>query len=149
MLRDSVRTFTVGKMRGERIECDGIVVWNDCYNSNPEAAQFMIDVLWETPAARRIAVLGEMLELGQSAEALHRPVGEYAAGRGIDLVVGVRGAAQSLARAAGGAFFDDPESAGDYVRSVVRAGDAVLFKGSRGVHMERALEKLMLEKVAL
>ncbi len=149
MLRDPVRTFTVGKMRGERIECGGIVVWNDCYNSNPEAAQSMIDVLRETPAARRIAVLGEMLELGQSAEALHRQVGEYAAGRGIDLVVGVQGAAQSLARAAGGEFFDDPVSAGDYVRSVARAGDAVLFKGSRGVHMERALERLMLEKVAV
>ena len=70
------RTFTVGKMRGERMEHNGIVVWNDCYNSNPEAAQSMIDVLRETPAARRIAVLGEMLELGHAAEDLHRQVGE-------------------------------------------------------------------------
>ena len=57
-----------GKMRGERIEHNGIVIWNDCYNSNPEAAQSMIDVLRETPAPRRIAVLGEMLELGHAAE---------------------------------------------------------------------------------
>ena len=63
-LREPVRTFAVGKMRGERSEHNGVVVWNDCYNSNPEAAQSMIDVLRETPAARRIAVLGEMLELG-------------------------------------------------------------------------------------
>ena len=93
-LREPVRSFTVGKMRGERMERGGMMVWNDCYNSNPEAAQSMIDVLRETPAERRIAVLGEMLELGQASDALHRQVGEYAAGRGIDLVIGVQGARQ-------------------------------------------------------
>jgi UDP-N-acetylmuramoyl-tripeptide--D-alanyl-D-alanine ligase len=142
-LREPVREFTVGKMRGERIERSGMVVWNDCYNSNPEAARSMLDVLRETPAERRIAVLGEMLELGEASEALHRKLGEYAAGRGIDLVIGVRGAARWLAEAAGGVFFDAPEAAGDYMRSIARPGDAVLFKGSRGVHMERALERLV------
>lgn len=146
-LREPVRTFTVGKMRGERIERGGMIVWDDCYNSNPEAARSMIDVLRETPAERRIAVLGEMLELGETSESLHRQVGEYAAGRGIDLVIGVQGEAKSLARAAGGEYFDDPEKAGDYLRSIARAGDALLFKGSRGVHMERALEKLMPERL--
>jgi UDP-N-acetylmuramoyl-tripeptide--D-alanyl-D-alanine ligase len=142
-VREAVRTFAVGRMRGEKIERDGMIVWNDCYNSNPEAARSMIDVLRETPAERRIAVMGEMLELGSAAEALHRQVGEYAAERGIDLVIGVHGAAKSLAHAAGGEYFDDPEKAGDYVRSIARAGDALLFKGSRGVHMERALERLV------
>jgi UDP-N-acetylmuramoyl-tripeptide--D-alanyl-D-alanine ligase len=146
-LHQPVRTFTVGKMRGERIERGGMIIWDDCYNSNPEAARSMIDVLRETPAERRIAVLGEMLELGETSDTLHREVGEYAAGRGIDLVIGVHGAARSLARAAGGEYFDEPEEAGDYLRSVARAGDALLFKGSRGVHMERALEKLMPEKL--
>ncbi len=146
-LREPVRTFRVGKMRGERIERGGMIVWDDCYNSNPEAARSMIDVLRETPAERRIAVLGEMLELGETSEALHREVGEYAAGQGIDLVIGVHGAAKSLARAAGGEYFDEPEKAGDYLRSIARAGDALLFKGSRGVHMERALEKLMPERL--
>jgi UDP-N-acetylmuramoyl-tripeptide--D-alanyl-D-alanine ligase len=146
-LREPVRTFTVGKMRGERIERGGMIVWDDCYNSNPEAVRSMIDVLRETQATRRIAVLGEMLELGEASDALHRQVGEYAAGRGIDLVIGVHGAAKSLARAAGGEYFDEPEKAGDYLRSIARAGDALLFKGSRGVHMERALERLMPERL--
>jgi UDP-N-acetylmuramoyl-tripeptide--D-alanyl-D-alanine ligase len=146
-LREPVRTFTVGKMRGERIERGGMIVWDDCYNSNPEAVRSMIDVLRETQAMRRIAVLGEMLELGEASDALHRQVGEYAAGRGIDLVIGVHGAAKSLARAAGGEYFDEPEKAGDYLRSIARAGDALLFKGSRGVHMERALERLMPERL--
>src|ERR1019366_2018255 len=85
-LRPAVAGFTVGNMRGERTLHRGIVIWNDCYNSNPEAAQSMLDVLRETPAARRIAVLGEMLELGLAGEELHRQVGRYAgrcaAGRG-------------------------------------------------------------------
>src|SRR5262245_15613847 len=67
-LRKPIRSFTVGKMRGERLEHAGVVVWNDCYNSNPEAAQSMIDVLSSTAAGKRIAVLGEMLELGAAAE---------------------------------------------------------------------------------
>ncbi len=141
-LREAVRTFAVGKMRGERIEREGMVIWNDCYNSNPEAARSMIDVLRETPAQRRIAVLGEMLELGEASEKLHRELGEYAAGRGIDLVIGVHGAAAALADAAQGEFFEQPESAGEYLRSIARPGDAILFKGSRGIHMERALERL-------
>ncbi len=74
-LREAVATFTVDSMRGGRFVHNGIVVWNDCYNSNPEAAQRMIDVLGQTRAARRIAVLGEMLELGHAAGALHREVG--------------------------------------------------------------------------
>jgi UDP-N-acetylmuramoyl-tripeptide--D-alanyl-D-alanine ligase len=147
-LREAVRTFSAGKMRGERIEHNGIVIWNDCYNSNPEAARSMLDVLSETPAAQRIAVLGEMLELGSSAEALHRQVGRHAAQRGIDLLVGVRGSARAMVSAAEEAgllsvYFEDAAEAGEYARSVARPGDAVLFKGSRGVKVERALERFL------
>jgi UDP-N-acetylmuramoyl-tripeptide--D-alanyl-D-alanine ligase len=147
-LRDAVRTFSAGRMRGEKTEHNGIVVWNDCYNSNPEAAESMLDVLRETPAARRIAVLGEMLELGGAAEELHRRVGRYAAARQIDLLVAVRGNARAMAEAAAGAgmtvrFFEDPVEAGDFVRQEARPGDAVLFKGSRGVRVERAMERVV------
>ena len=150
-LREAVRTFTAGKMRGERLEHNGIIVWNDCYNSNPEAARSMLDVLRQTPAGRRIAVLGEMLELGSSAADLHRQVGRYAAERGIDLLIGVRGAARDMVEGAVSAglpskaawFFEDPEEAGDFARAEARSGDAVLFKGSRGVRVERALERFL------
>jgi UDP-N-acetylmuramoyl-tripeptide--D-alanyl-D-alanine ligase len=147
-LTEAVRTFTTGKMRGERLEHNGIVIWNDCYNSNPEAARSMLDVLAETPAARRIAVLGEMLELGRGSEQLHGEVGRYAAARGVDLVVGVKGAARKLAEEALAAgaeteYFEEAAAAGAFVKRVARAGDAVLFKGSRGVHMEKALERFV------
>jgi UDP-N-acetylmuramoyl-tripeptide--D-alanyl-D-alanine ligase len=150
-LREAVRTFAPGPMRGRRTERDGIVVWDDCYNSNPEAAEAMLDALAERPAARRIAVLGEMLELGEASETLHRRLGGYAVARGVDVLVGVRGMAQAMVGAAIGAglppaagrFFDDPAEAGAYARSQARPGDAVLFKGSRGVGMERALERFL------
>ncbi|MEO8595064.1 MAG: UDP-N-acetylmuramoyl-tripeptide--D-alanyl-D-alanine ligase [Candidatus Solibacter sp.] len=145
-LREAVAGFTAGNMRGQRSEYKGIVIWNDCYNSNPEAAQSMLDVLRETPAVRRIAVLGEMLELGSASEELHRRVGRYAASRGVDLLIGVRGAARAMADAAAqdgmaAEFFEDAADAGERVKEVARAGDAVLFKGSRGVKVERALER--------
>jgi UDP-N-acetylmuramoyl-tripeptide--D-alanyl-D-alanine ligase len=144
-LRDPVRTFAVGKMRGERIEHNGIIIWNDCYNSNPEAVESMIDVLSETVALRRIAVLGEMLELGETSDSLHRQVGRYAAERSIDLVIGVHGSARALADAAGAdaRFFEGPAEAGAFLRSIARPGDAILFKGSRGVRIELALERLL------
>ncbi|HWC96242.1 MAG TPA: UDP-N-acetylmuramoyl-tripeptide--D-alanyl-D-alanine ligase [Candidatus Sulfopaludibacter sp.] len=146
-LPDAVHSFTTGKMRGQRSTHNGITVWDDCYNANPEAMQSMLDVLRETPAARRIAVLGEMLELGHAAEELHRRVGRYAAEQGIDLLIGVRGNAREMVNAAVGAglpesaalFFNDATEAGDYVRRVAQPGDAILFKGSRGVQVERAL----------
>lgn len=150
-LVDAVRNLKPGKMRGETFRHREILVLDDCYNSNPDAAKAMLDVLRDTPARRRIAVLGEMLELGRWAEPLHRDVGSYAAGQGIDVLVGIRGAAWSMvdaARLAGhsaGAalFFDDPAEAGRAVRAMAQAGDAVLFKGSRGVHVERALEQFL------
>ena len=148
-LRDAVRSFTVGKMRGERTLYNGITIWNDCYNANPEAVQSMIDVLRETPAGRRIAVLGEMLELGHAAVELHRKVGRYAAEHGVDLLIGVRGNAREMVNAAVGAglpesaayFFEDADEAGDYARHSAHPGDAILFKGSRGVQVERALRR--------
>jgi UDP-N-acetylmuramoyl-tripeptide--D-alanyl-D-alanine ligase len=149
-LREAVRTFAVGKMRGERLEYNGIQVWNDCYNSNPEAAESMIDVLRQTPARRHIAVLGEMLELGDSAERLHRRIGRYAAEHGVDLLVGIRGSARAMVDeaqadglAARAVFFEDPSEAGEFLRTAAHAGDAILFKGSRGVRVERALERFL------
>jgi len=145
--REAVRTFTVGKMRGERLEHHGIVIWNDCYNSNPEAAQSMVDVLRETPAQKRIAVLGEMLELGHASKELHRQVGRYASQHGVDLLIGVRGDARFMVEAASeetaARFFDSPPEAGEFARQEAHAGDAILFKGSRGVKVEQALERFL------
>lgn len=155
-LRDRVAEFTTGKMRGERTVRNEIVILNDCYNANPEAMRAMIDVLSAETAVRRIAVVGEMLELGQSAEPLHRGMGSYLASRGIDVVIGIRGAARFIVDEAVRAglsdsaafFFEDPVEAGKLLGRMLRAGDAVLFKGSRGVRVEKALDAAFAEEGA-
>ena len=148
-LRDAVRTLATGKMRGERSVRNGITIINDCYNANPEAMRSMLEVLRGTPAQRRVAVLGEMLELGREAGTLHRDIGQFAAEQGIDALLGVRGAARFMVEGAveagmsdsAASFFESPEEAGNFLRNYLRPGDAVLFKGSRGVQMEKALER--------
>jgi UDP-N-acetylmuramoyl-tripeptide--D-alanyl-D-alanine ligase len=150
-LRDAVRSLAPSPMRGERMVRHGVTIWNDCYNANPDAMRGMLDVLRDSPAERRIAVLGEMLELGHWAEPLHRDVGVYAAKSGVSVLVGIRGAARFLVEAAtqsgldaGAAyFFDTPGEAGEFLRGVARPGDAILFKGSRGTRVEQALERYL------
>lgn len=148
---EAVRSLRPAAMRGERFWHRGALIFNDCYNSNPDAARAMLDVLRDSPAERRIAVLGEMLELGSWTEPLHRDVGTYVAAQGIPVLIGIRGAARQMVEAAKLAglsdrtafFFETPEEAGDFVRSMVKPGDAVLFKGSRGTRVERALERVV------
>jgi len=150
-LVDVVAALQPGKMRGERLVHNGITILNDCYNSNPDAVRAMLDVLRDTPAERRIAVLGEMLELGSWSEPLHRDIGRYAVDTGVDLLVGIRGAARSTVEAAKEAglpinaayFFEDPAEAGGKLRGLAHAGDAILFKGSRGTRVDRALERFL------
>jgi UDP-N-acetylmuramoyl-tripeptide--D-alanyl-D-alanine ligase len=147
-LRDAVRSLRPGKMRGECFTHNGILIYNDSYNSNPEAVRAMLDVLRDAPARRKIAVLGEMLELGRWAEPLHRDIGRYVAAQGVAVLVGIRGVARHMVDAAMDAgldvnaafFFEQPEDAGVRLRELAREGDAILFKGSRGARVERALE---------
>ena len=150
-LVEAARTLPTPKMRGERVEKNGFVIINDAYNANPEAMRSMLDVLAETPGRRHVAILGEMLELGEQSEALHRAIGRYAAQKKIDLLVGVRGAAHAILDGAVAAgmpsaathFFSSSEQAGGALKHIVEPGDAILFKGSRGVGVEKALEKLL------
>jgi UDP-N-acetylmuramoyl-tripeptide--D-alanyl-D-alanine ligase len=132
--------------RGQVILLAGATVINDCYNSNPKALDSMVDALSAMPAQRRIVVAGEMLELGTAAADMHRQSGAHMAERGIDMLVGVRGEAKFMVEAAnaGGVnakFVSSPEEAGEWLAREVRPGDAVLLKASRGVRLERALER--------
>ena len=140
----AVGEIRAGDKRGEIIEWRGATLINDSYNSNPRALDAMVDALMAMPAERHIVVAGEMLELGAAAAELHAECGRRMAERGVGVVVGVRGVAKALVEAAraGGVeavFIDGAESAGVWLKDNVRAGDAVLLKGSRGVRLERAL----------
>ena len=142
----SLRTLAPAEKRGEMLEIRGATVINDCYNSNPKALKAMVDALASVPAKRHIVVAGEMLELGVLSPELHRDTGRYMATRKIDFVMGVRGLAEHTVEGAreGGVtaeFVPTPEEAGEWLAREVKPGDVVLLKGSRGVKLERALEK--------
>ncbi len=150
-LAPAIAELEAGDRRGRRFVHQGIAIFDDCYNSNPEAVRRMLDVLRAEPARRRFAVLGEMLELGRWSESLHREVGRYAAGCGIDVLIGIRGAAREVVAGAveagmprSAAFFsEDPGEAGAFLGGRAAPGDAVLFKGSRGTRVELALERFL------
>ncbi len=145
----AIASLTAGDKRGQVIEIAGATILNDSYNSNPEALKSMIRTLAARPAkGRRILIAGEMLELGDHGPALHIDCGRAAAEAGLDLVVAVQGNAEHLATAAcaGGVpavFLRDADAAGQWLVENLRPGDVVLVKGSRGVHLERAIESLI------
>lgn len=129
---------------------EGFTLVDDCYNSNPAALASMIDWLAGFEGRRRrILAAGEMLELGVASASLHREAGRWAAGR-VDWIVGVGGDAGELVRGAIDAghpagqavFFPDAREAARFLSELVRPGDLVVLKGSRGVRMEQILDAL-------
>jgi UDP-N-acetylmuramoyl-tripeptide--D-alanyl-D-alanine ligase len=131
---------------------NGVTVIDDSYNANPTATRQALDLLGsERTAVRRVAVLGEMLELGDRAVALHQDVGRHAADARVDLLLAVGGdPASALARAAVGAgmapdqvhYFASSDEAADALATLVGPGDVVLVKGSRGVRTDRVVDRL-------
>ncbi|MDI3297709.1 MAG: UDP-N-acetylmuramoyl-tripeptide--D-alanyl-D-alanine ligase [Bacillota bacterium] len=122
-------------------------VFDDCYNSSPASLEAALAVLARVPG-RRLAVLGDMLELGPEAERYHREAGEKVAASGVTLLVAVGGWAGVLAEAARRAGVpevipvEDAEAAAEVALDRVRAGDTVLVKGSRALGLERVVEAL-------
>ena len=140
----AVGQMRASDQRGEVLEWRGAMLINDCYNSNPAALNAMVDALMAIPADRHVVVAGEMLELGPEAGALHADCGAGMADRGVEFVLGVRGAAEAIVEAAKkqgaeAVFVASPEEAGEWLVANLRAGDVVLLKASRGVRLEKAL----------
>ena len=140
-------TVAVPGGRNRRLQQGGLTVLDETYNASPEAVLAALDLLAAQPG-RRFAVLGSMLELGESSVELHRRVAERAVERGLDGLVVVSGGAeaQAMAEAAAAlprlAVVDTPEQAADPLASWLRSGDVVLLKASRGVALERLLPLL-------
>jgi UDP-N-acetylmuramoyl-tripeptide--D-alanyl-D-alanine ligase len=134
-------------LRGERLElANGIVLINDCYNANPMSMRAALDELAASGATRRVAVLGDMLELGGEERRLHREIGAYARARGVDVLLTVGALAGEMRGEEGGdgsAYsVADAAAAAELLAQLLRAGDVVLVKGSRGVGLERVARAL-------
>ena len=135
------------KARLQIKEINGIQFIDDSYNANPDSMKAALRTLIELDAdGRRIAVLGEMGELGDESERGHREVGEAAAALGIDELIAVGATGAAIARAAKKAGLeksvavDSPEAAAELLGENAAPGDLILVKGSRSARMERVLE---------
>jgi UDP-N-acetylmuramoyl-tripeptide--D-alanyl-D-alanine ligase len=137
--------------RGEVLRLPGgVTVVDDSYNANPTATIGALAVVGRSPADRRIAVLGEMLELGEASTSLHEAVGRTAAGVVDSLLTVGAAPAAAMARAAVAAgmpearvrYFATSAAAAEAVAALVAGGDLVLVKGSRGVRTDVVVERL-------
>jgi len=141
--------------RGEITRTGTMTIVDDSYNSNPTAlSRALAMVAGDSRYPRRIAVLGEMLELGEAGASLHRASGEEAARAGLIALVTVGGAnARELAAGAIAAgmpagsvhYVENSSQAADVAATLVRPGDLVLVKGSRGIRTEVVVDRLKAE----
>ena len=144
MTAAALATASLSKWRLELRElADGARLLNDSFNANPDSARAALDALAAIAAGRRIAVLGEMRELGEDSAAEHRAIGEYAACRA-DVVIAVGEAARPIAEGAGerAVALADNGAVVDWLRGHLAAGDVVLVKASRGARLDEVAAAL-------
>jgi len=148
-IRERLESFQAVPGRGRILTRDGLTIIDDAYNANPTSMKAALDILASFPAERRkVAILGDMLELNSQRDQRHRQIGEYAVSCGIDVVIGVGSLARFIAEAAAGnattqtAHFRDVQECTEAITTLIEDGDTLLIKGSHGVHLEQLLEVL-------
>ena len=124
------------------IEGTNVTIIDDTYNANPFSMMSAIDVLVRSGAQRRVAILGDMFELGTDEEELHRKVGEHAVKAGVDELITIGKLAEYIAEGGGGRHFASKEAFLDVIGDYIKPGDLVLVKASRGLHLEEIVEEL-------
>lgn len=149
-LAERAQALEPAPRRGQTLRLNGgITLLDDSYNSNPVAVAAAVSALAFAPG-RKLAFLGDMLELGEAAPRLHEETGERIA-PSLDALVGVGPLASALLKGAGKAglqghalhWYQDAGAAAAVAHRIVRPGDAVLVKGSRGVRMEQVVDALL------
>lgn len=148
-IRQGVVNFVPTKMRMDIVRRkDGIVILNDTYNANPQSMRAAVDVLAKFRGGYKVAVLGDMLELGTLGPALHEGVGRFVGQCGIDCLIAVGELAESIYNAAsqfeGVECYHRPtkEEAAVILDQIIRPDAVFLCKASRGMHMEELVEHL-------
>ncbi len=142
-IQRGIAHYVPTKMRMETLRLEnGVIIFNDTYNANPQSMKAGLSALMHSKAARHIAVLGDMKELGAAEETLHREVGAYAAGLGVDTLITVGDAAAFLAKEAKSQGLSDvrccrsKEEAKAQIEALSGPDTAWLFKASRAMAFE-------------
>jgi UDP-N-acetylmuramoyl-tripeptide--D-alanyl-D-alanine ligase len=142
---DSISVFHPEGMRSEVVNYGGVTMIVDCYNANPASMAYALETLSQMNCeGKRIAVLGDMLELGEQSVHYHNEVGRQARELGIDYIFGFGLHAKYITDrfGIGGRHFDKKEGLSKSLLETVKAGDLILFKGSRGMALEEVVETL-------
>lgn len=135
----AIGAYKAPAMRQQIMEANGLTLIDDSYNASPDAMYSALDVLASRKTeGKRVAVLADMLELGELAAQSHREVGRYAREKGIDLLVAIGPLSRETAEGYGeeAQWFPDNQKAIAFLRESLSPGDAVLVKGSRGMKTE-------------
>jgi len=142
---------TLSVLRGQRIELPGqILVIDDCYNANPMSMRAALDDLALSASGRKVAVLGDMLELGPQQDRFHEQIGDHAREIGVDVLVAVGPLAARMGARFDGELHrvDDAAAAARLTGELLRAGDTLVVKASRGVGLEVVAEHLQAAAAA-
>lgn len=150
-IRQGLANYQPARMRMEVLVFEGARIINDAYNANPASMAAALNALASVREGRRIAVLGDMLELGPAAKKAHYDVGRLAGAEGYSLLILVGKHAHDTARGAKEAGMPsgdiviarDPDEAAAALSGRIRPGDCILVKGSRSMRMERVVDCLM------
>ena len=154
-LLPAVSALRPAHSRMERIDLPGLTLFDDCYNANPQSLRAAVRVLAGLHGfGRRVLVMGDMLELGELSAELHHEIGREAARAGVDAIVLVGTLVRAAASGAleGGlgseavVHFATTEEAARGAAELVRTGDVVLVKGSRGMALERVVDALKFRR---
>lgn len=154
VLLTGISRFNPGKMRQHIIKANGMIIINDAYNASPQSMKAALDVLSELEAVRRIAVLGDMLELGEWSRQAHLDTGMEVARKNPDYILTVGSEAANIAAgaveagfAAERAFsFLNNTQAIEFLEKLLTKGDAMLVKGSRGMKMEEIVQAFTVQE---
>ncbi len=152
---EGISDYSPGSMRQNIISHKGIKIINDAYNASPQSMQAAINVLEElSTKTRGIAVLGDMLEMGNMAKELHYSVGDFIKDKNISHLITVGKDSKNITQAVTDSgnssinlrHFDNNSDALDYIIGIVKQGDYILIKGSRGMKMEQIAEGLLQQQ---
>ena len=136
---EGFKDYTAVGGRARLVETQHLKVIDDCYNANPNSVKAALDTLRTMKANRRVAILGDMKELGANEIELHREVGQYAEKCGIDILITIGDLAKYISEAAAETekyAFDTVDEALDEIDAIVHRGDVILVKASHSMHFE-------------
>ena len=152
-IRHGLENYQPADMRMQPIECNGLYIINDAYNSNPDSLKYALEFLSRTrTAGKRIAVLGDMLELGKESGKLHFEAGMNLP-QNIDVLISVGKQSLEIIRGAAGRVettfaCKTPEAAAEQLQQFSQSGDLVLIKGSRGMKLEQIVDEYRINSHA-